>query len=628
MMKIAAGAARAERLDRAARALDALRRAALDAEAEFAAEILAAHPAMHESARNLVHYLAVRRHDLRELQEELARLGLSSLGRMEAHVMASLEAVIAALHALRHDEAELPAAAAGITFESGPAILARNAAAMLGPAPAGMEARVMVTAPREASSDARLVHELVQGGMQILRINCAHDSPLEWERMVRNLRRAERETGKRCHIEFDLAGPKLRTGPIAAGPPVVKWRPRRDAFGRVVQRARVRLASGRRDPLSPDVYLPVSAAFLAPARVGDRVELIDARDRKRVLEVVHHSPGECVCETDTTAYVVPDTALVMRRDGHVVAEGGVGELAGIDLAIELRSGDTLHVVRGDWPGVGAARAEDGHPAMPPMVSCALAELFRGVRAGEPILFDDGKVRGVIREVLDDHLIVSITQVVGGAAKLRSEKGINVPESDLGLPALTAKDMADLDFIAKHGDMVAISFVQRPEDIKDLIEALRARHASRLGIVLKIETRAAFERLPMLLLAAMRDPPVAVMAARGDLGVEVGFERLSEVQEEILWLCEAAHVPVIWATQVLESLAKGGMPSRAEVTDAAMGSRAECVMLNKGPYIREALRFLVDVLHRMDEHQHKKSARLRKLRVSEPKRPRPKARSAA
>ena len=124
------------------------------------------------------------------------------------------------------------------------------------------------------------------------------------------------------------------------------------------------------------------------------------------------------------------------------------------------------------------------------------------------------------------------------------------------------------------------------------------------------------RLPLLLLSAMRHPPIAVMVARGDLGVEVGFERLSEVQEEILWLCEAAHVPVIWATQVLESLAKGGMPSRAEVTDAAMGGRAECVMLNKGPYIRETLRFLIDVLARMEEHQYKKTARLRKLRVSD------------
>jgi pyruvate kinase len=111
----------------------------------------------------------------------------------------------------------------------------------------------------------------------------------------------------------------------------------------------------------------------------------------------------------------------------------------------------------------------------------------------------------------------------------------------------------------------------------------------------------------------------VMVARGDLGVEVGFERLAEVQEEILWLCEAAHVPVIWATQVLESLAKGGMPSRAEVTDAAMGSRAECVMLNKGPFILQTMRFLCDVLNRMEAHQKKKTAMLRKLNVSDMRR---------
>jgi pyruvate kinase len=184
---------------------------------------------------------------------------------------------------------------------------------------------------------------------------------------------------------------------------------------------------------------------------------------------------------------------------------------------------------------------------------------------------------------------------------------------------------DLAFVAKHADMVALSFVQRPEDIESLLTEIDRLDASRLGIVLKIETQAAFNHLPMLLLASMRHPPVAVMVARGDLGVEVGFERLSEVQEEILWFCEAAHVPVIWATQVLESLAKGGLPSRAEVevTDPAMGSRAECVMLNKGPYIRETLRFLIDVLGRMEEHQYKKTSRLRKLRVSDTSRPRPK-----
>ena len=156
---------------------------------------------------------------------------------------------------------------------------------------------------------------------------------------------------------------------------------------------------------------------------------------------------------------------------------------------------------------------------------------------------------------------------------------------------------------------------RLETADHLLAQLERLEAKDIGIILKIENRQAFEALPELLLAALNHPPVAVMIARGDLGVEVGFERLAEVQEEILWLCEAAHVPVIWATQVLETLAKNGLPTRAEVTDAAMAGRAECVMLNKGPYIEAAISFLDDVLSRMQQHQSKKTAMLRRLKVS-------------
>ena len=83
----------------------------------------------------------------------------------------------------------------------------------------------------------------------------------------------------------------------------------------------------------------------------------------------------------------------------------------------------------------------------------------------------------------------------------------------------------------------------------------------------------------------------------------------------MWFCETAHVPVIWATQVLEGLTKSGLPSRAEITDAAMAQRAECVMLNKGPYIVKAIKVLDDILKRMQDHQVKKYATLRKLKVS-------------
>jgi pyruvate kinase len=104
-----------------------------------------------------------------------------------------------------------------------------------------------------------------------------------------------------------------------------------------------------------------------------------------------------------------------------------------------------------------------------------------------------------------------------------------------------------------------------------------------------------------------------MLARGDMAVEAGYQRLAEMQEEIMWLCEAAHVPVIWATEVLDRLARTGKPSRAEVTDAAMGQRAEAVMLNKGPHIDTAIEVLDDILRRMSGHQRKKAALLRPLR---------------
>jgi pyruvate kinase len=599
------------RVRRVKRGVEQLLRAAGSAEEQFSTEFERVAPSMRESACNLVHYLALRRHDLRALQEDLALLGLSSLGRMEAHVMASLQAVLRAIYALLGETISADTVAEpSITFDSGASRLAEHTNAILGQAPRGRQTRIMVTMPGEAADDPDLIRRLLEAGMGVMRINCVHDSPAVWERMVKQLRHAERDLGKRCLISFDLAGPKLRTGPIAPGPAVVKWRPTRDAMGRVIQPARVRLiVDGARPDVPQATTIPVEVSLIGKAEPGDTFEFEDARRRKRTLRVIEVRQDECLCETDQTAYVVPGTRLELRREQSAIAEGEVGALPALEQSIAMRAGDTLEVARGEAMGHGGRTAE------PAFISCAIAELFSGAHAGEPILFDDGKIRGVIRDAAKDVLRVQITGVAGGTAKLRSEKGINLPESDLSLPALTTKDVEDLAFVATYADAVAMSFVQRPSDIDDLMREMRKLDAAHIGIVLKIETKAAFDRLPDLLLSGMQHPPVAVMIARGDLGVEVGFERLSEVQEEILWLCEAAHVPVIWATQVLESLAKGGMPSRAEVSDAAMGSRAECVMLNKGPYILETLEFLADVLNRIEEHHHKKTSRLRRLQVA-------------
>jgi pyruvate kinase len=194
--------------------------------------------------------------------------------------------------------------------------------------------------------------------------------------------------------------------------------------------------------------------------------------------------------------------------------------------------------------------------------------------------------------------------------------LNFPDTDLDVVPLTAKDRKDLDFVARHADMIGYSFVQSAEDVALLQEELVQRIAADQpmpAVVLKIETRRAVRHLPQIIVRAAGRQPTAVMIARGDLAVELGYERIAEMQEEILWLCEAAHVPVIWATQVLEGLTKGGVPTRAEVSDAVMADRAECVMLNKGPYVVQAVKLLDNVLLRMQAHQDKKTPRLRALR---------------
>ena len=253
---------------------------------------------------------------------------------------------------------------------------------------------------------------------------------------------------------------------------------------------------------------------------------------------------------------------------------------------------------------------------PARIHCTLAAAFDQVRPGESVWLDDGKIGGIVQANNGEEIRVWITHTPPQGAKLKAEKGINFPDTALQLSSLTEKDLEDLPVLVTLVDMVAQSFVRGPEDVRRLHDELYRLGANPLGVVLKIENRQAFENLPRILLAGLGSPPLGVMIARGDLAVEVGFERLSEVQQEILWLCEAAHVPVIWATQILEGMAKKGAPSRAEVSDAAMSIMAECAMLNKGPNIVETVRFLDGVIGRMDEHFVKRRATLRKLAVAE------------
>jgi len=613
-----------ERLGTLLNELQAIRADLLGVESEFA-QRLAEYAGNHRSARNLVHYLALRRHDIRQLQEQLAALGLSSLGRVESHVLAGIESVLKVLHHLVQREWPAPAGPSqGIDFAAGKALLRANTDALLGARPPKRGVRIMVTMPSEAADDFQLVRQLVAGGMDCMRINCAHDGIDAWAGMVANLQRAKQELGRACRLEMDLTGPKLRTGPIDPASQIVKWRPQRDIDGHVTTPAQVWLTPTE-SPEPPRGLvggcLCVPAVLLAGAHKGDCIKFEDLRGKSRLLEIGSAHGRSRSATSDQTVYLSAGSTLAFTYipkaggAGRVSAQATVALPSPDQVFIVVKPGDTLVVTRAPTPGRPAVYDEQGRLACPATISCTLPEVFADVRPKEPIWFDDGKIGGLVESAGPDELRVRITVAKPGGDKLRADKGINLPNSSVHLPALTEKDIADLAFVVKHADLVGLSFIRRPADVGALQAELRRLNAPEMGIVLKIETRTAFEQLPIILLEAMGGHRVGVMIARGDLAVECGWERLAEVQEEILWVCEAAHTPVIWATQVLENLAKKGVPSRAEITDAAMGERAECVMLNKGPHLVEAVRVLDDILCRMEAHQSKKSARLRRLRLS-------------
>lgn len=284
--------------------------------------------------------------------------------------------------------------------------------------------------------------------------------------------------------------------------------------------------------------------------------------------------------------------------------------------IRLNSGDHLILTDQSIAGADKIIGKKGEILQIAKVSISLPQIIADARIGDRILFDDGKISSkVIKKTKSELEVVIVGATPVNGIKLKSEKGINLPDTHLNLPSLTEKDKRDLAFITTHADIVGYSFVRTVEDIRDLQMELDKYNKPELGVILKIENKEAFDNLPMLLLEGMKQQKIGVMIARGDLAVELGAVRIAEVQDQIMWICEAAHVPVIWATQVLENLAKTGLATRSEITDAAKSARAESVMLNKGPYIVETVNTLKRILDKMKSHSSKKKSIMRALELA-------------
>jgi pyruvate kinase len=451
------------------------------------------------SGANLIDYLVLRSNEIREAQEYLHHVGLSSLTNSESHTRFQLLNVLGWLE--RNPEKNKSAAC---NFETASKLRAMHAERLLGVYPIQERPHIMVTFSAELMQDRMLVEEMLNEGMSVVRINCAHDNPDVWANMVQVLKKAIAKTGRNCKIYMDLGGPKIRIESIL---------PRKQKDNSML-------------PVWEGKELVLSSSAI----------MNDTHRRKR-------SGADIVC-------VEP------------------------------------------------------------------LEILSMIRPGEHIFFDDGKFEARVMSVSEGEVFVKIIRISTKKPILKPEKGLNLPDSEVNIAPLTQEDLHNIPFICKHADLVGYSFVDSPADV-ELLRGEINKHSRqhKPAIILKIERLSAVQNLPALLMNGMKDEAFGVMIARGDLAVEIGFERLSEIQEEILWICEAAHVPVIWATQVLETLNKTGYATRSEITDAAMGVRAECVMLNKGKYIVKTIKTLDDILTRQLGHVNKKRYIMRPLGIA-------------
>jgi pyruvate kinase len=565
------------------------------------------HPYYLKSAQNLIHYISFRKFDVRKIQEQLKDLGLTRFANAHGHIKASV-LTIRYLLSLAATDNEREVLNKHWSIQEGKKILERNTIDLLGDNSDKRRVRIMVTQPTASANDYEMVKKMVENGMDCARINCAHDSKDVWLKIINHVKRAAEECGREVKIAMDLAGPKIRTGKLAPGPRVLRFKPKKNVYGKVIEPSRIFLVSNSKYTGAAD-ELPLNIEMISKFQEGEVIRLIDARGKQRSMVVMQCDEDRVEVEVWKTIYVSSETRLQLGTG----EEYQVGNVPEIESSLLLKESDDIWVHKDEILGRNASYDAQGMLIEPAMISCQMPQVFEYIKVGDRVFFDDGKLGGFIREIHADAFKVHITSAHEKGAKLKAHKGINFPDSKLGFSGLTKKDKADLPFVAKHADMVNFSFVNRQEDVTELYDELKKLNAlDQMSVVLKIETQFGFENLVPILLEAMKSKNIGVMIARGDLAIETGWEHIGQIQQEMLAVCAAAHVPVIWATQVLENLAKSGLPSRSEITDATMALKAECVMLNKGPYINNAIALLNTILCTMESSQHKNESMLPKL----------------
>ncbi|MDP3587905.1 MAG: pyruvate kinase [Sulfuricurvum sp.] len=571
-----------------------------------------------QSLLNLNQYMLLRKKDQTQLQEKLFSLSLSSLGRSFAHVAASVDSLYDQLSSSLGREQispELMAEFHHLSITEAITIASKNSKAIFGGKASSKLSHqittVMVTLPSNAAeNNGLLIHQLAEAGVSVFRINTAHDSIQVWQAMAdviisinENLQPSEK-----IKIFVDLAGPKIRTGKISEVEIPLEIGSNKQEKEIFIYHGDTATKVECTDEVTMEkisAQIAVDGKFFKKLRLNKSIKIVDVNQKKAIISLSHID--ETYARGIINKKVFIDKKTKLRCDGH---EGKVYNIQNQKDPIRLFIGDLLIITGNEIEGK-SAQLDENKNLIPALISCTVKGIIRTIQAGEKVFIDDGKIGLSVIENQGDAILCRVDISKAGGTLLKEEKGINFPDTNIQISALTEVDNANALAVLDFADSLSLSFCQSSADIHDLQMLLAKNNRTDVGIIAKIETRQAITNTPEIIKQLLTWEKSGVMIARGDLAIEVGFENMAYIQEALLDICDAAHLPVIWATQVLESKMKNNLPSRAEVTDAAMAGRAECVMLNKGAFAIDTIDVLKRILHDMHTVSKKNRQLLKK-----------------
>jgi pyruvate kinase len=555
------------------------------------------------SIQNLRAYTYLRSKDITTLQEKLTNFGLSSLGRSQSCILSAINQDLIIVSALLGvDTKELESHDNFLSFKESQRIMEEKAT-VFGKLDSDLITKVMVTLPSEAKDSPSLIRELIATDTSVLRINTAHDDPIAWGKMAQTIQEENKLQNKETKIYVDLAGPKNRTGKIIKNTYPFKIGSKEGEKVEITSKILENTLTKRESKDEKSIAsLVVEDGFYEEAfKHQDKIFIQDVeRGKKQSFKLIVEE-GKLFAIIDKKVLILPTTIVKLKTKRETLKSKLHNFIVQTEI-IRLFREDSIIITPNEIDGYSNYNYEG--TVYSAIINCSNKEIFNYVKIGDNIFIDDGKIGCKIVKLLPIGLECNVFLAKEQGTTLKEEKGINFPDTDLVIDAITPTDKKIFANIVEYADILGISFAQSDKDIKELQDMLKEINKESIAIVPKIETKLALKNLPKILEQLLQGDKFALMIARGDLAIEVGFDNLPYVQEEIFNICEAAHVPVIYATQILEGKMKNNLPSRAEVIDAANAQRADCVMLNKGPFVVDTIVSIKNILKTVHGIFHK------------------------